>query len=519
MVRKVKHINLFVLSILLFATLVAPVALLIVDWLSHTEKSILFAFLNKSRVLLIGKSLFMAGLSALFATFSGGVCSFLLYKLNFKGNQFYRIALVLPLLISPYIFAVAWNDGLRMVMGNNAAIYCDAGVVLVHTLVFFPLTMIIIGSALSQINATYEESGLMMVSFRKMLVRILLPLVKPAIIISFLLVMIFSLSDFSVPAFFGVQTFTTEIFTQFSALYNFPLAIGQSVLLLVISFTLMLSEVKYLSDSPFLSVSLKGSESKRYSISKGKTILHIVFLVFLIISLMLPVLLLVIQSFAGNIPYFMKAWQLIASTIGYSLSLAFTGSFIITLSGLWIAYTAEIHKRKLPNNLLMMIFVVPSTVLGISLIRYYNNPSLNFIYGSVFIIILAYLGRFGFIASRIIANGLKQIPDTFREAASLMGVHPIKVFFKITVPLLIPSLFAAFILSFILCLGELGVVIMVYPPGAELMNIKLFTVSANAPLALTSTMTLINLALTGLLMVLFFFTGKVLLKKSRNASY
>jgi len=167
----------------------------------------------------------------------------------------------------------------------------------------------------------------------------------------------------------------------------------------------------------------------------------------------------------------------------------------------------------------MMIFVVPSTVLGISLIRYYNNPSLNFIYGSVFIIILAYLGRFGFIASRIIANGLKQIPDTFREAASLMGVHPIKVFFKITVPLLIPSLFAAFILSFILCLGELGVVIMVYPPGAELMNIKLFTVSANAPLALTSTMTLINLALTGLLMVLFFFTGKVLLKKSRNASY
>ena len=100
-----------------------------------------------------------------------------------------------------------------------------------------------------------------------------------------------------------------------------------------------------------------------------------------------------------------------------------------------------------------------------------------------------------------------------------MGVHPVKVFFKITIPLLIPSLFAAFILSFILCLGELGVVIMVYPPGTELMNIKLFTISANAPLALTSTMTLINLGLTGLLIVLFLITGKILLKKYWYASY
>ncbi len=519
MVRKIKNINRFALPAILLTTLVAPLAFLITDWFTQTDKSALFAFLNRTTLLLIGKSLLMAGLSAFFATLAGGLCSFFLHKLSFKWNRFYKIALVMPLLISPYIFAVAWNGGLHLVLGNDASIFSSAGVVLVHSLVFLPLAFIIIGSALSQINATYEEAGLMLVSFKKMLVRIILPLVKPAILISFLLVMIFSLSDFSVPAYFGVQTFTTEIFTQFSALYNFPLAIGQSVLLLTICFAIMFSEAKYLSDSPFFTISLKGNTSKKYSINRGKGFLHLWFWFLLFISLVLPVVLLTIQSSAGNWLIIKKAWQLLEPTFGYSLGLAFTGTVIITLSALWIAYTARVYNSKLPNSLMMIIFVVPSTVSGISLIRFYNHPSLAFVYGSFLIILLAYLGRFGFIASRIIANGLKQIPESLMEAALLAGASPVKIFFSITIPLLIPSLLATFILSFILCWGELGVVIMVYPPGAELMNIKTFTISANAPLALTSTMTLLNLCITCLLIAMFLLTGRVLFKKYSYAFY
>ena len=82
---------------------------------------------------------------------------------------------------------------------------------------------------------------------------------------------------------------------------------------------------------------------------------------------------------------------------------------------------------------------------------------------------------------------------------------------------MIPSLFTAFVLSFILCLGELGATVMVYPPGMELMPVKTFTISANAPQALTSSMTLINMGLTMLLILLFFIIGKWVFKKYQYA--
>jgi ABC-type Fe3+ transport system permease subunit len=171
----------------------------------------------------------------------------------------------------------------------------------------------------------------------------------------------------------------------------------------------------------------------------------------------------------------------------------------------------------LPNTLLLITFIVPSTVLGMAEIGFFNRPVTNFIYASVIIILISYVGQFAFIASRIMGNGLRQIPKSLEEAAAVIGISPFRRFYKITLPLLFPSLFASFILAFVLSLGELGTVIMVYPPGTELMPIKLFTISANAPQALTSSITLINFLVSLGFIILFYFSAKLIFKKSTNA--
>lgn len=122
---------------------------------------------------------------------------------------------------------------------------------------------------------------------------------------------------------------------------------------------------------------------------------------------------------------------------------------------------------------------------------------------------------FGFIASRIIGNGMKQIPASLEEAGKVIGIKAWKRFVKIVLPLLFPSLFAAFVLSFVLCLGELGTTIMVYPPGMELMPVKIFTISANAPQALISSMTLISLVITLVFIGLFYLIGRLIQEKYR----
>ena len=225
----------------------------------------------------------------------------------------------------------------------------------------------------------------------------------------------------------------------------------------------------------------------------------------------MPVFMLGIQSLSGRTLFFREAWILMRPAALQSVKLALSGTLLLTSVGLWTAYAKDRMGNRLPNVLLLLTFIVPSTVLGIALIRYYNLSAMNFIYGTTAILLLAYLGKFGFIASRIIGNGIRQIPVSLEESALVMGIPSWKIFVKINLPLLVPSLFAAFVLSFILSLGELGVTMLVYPPGMELMPVKTFTISANAPEALTSSMTLINLGVTIALIALFFVAGKWLL--------
>lgn len=511
----IKYVVRLTPTLLLLWLLPVPLLALIYRWMMDAREISFLSLINLDTFVLIGKSLLLSSIVALLATIIGTVCGFLLNKLQFTFSRLYKLLLLLPLLVSPYIFAVAWKDSFQWFFGSTSAIYSEAGVITVHTLVFFPLAMLITGSAFVQIHAGIEEAGLMVVPFPRMVRKIIIPLIRPAYSISFLLILIFSLSDFSVPAFFGVRTFTTEIFTQFSAFYNYQLAIGQSVLLLLVCLALMLMEARYLSDSPFFSVDVRGSSTKQYTVNQRKALLHFVLWLLLFFAIIFPVFILVYQSFSGREIFFVRAWELISPTVFQSVKLALLGASLICLIGLWVAYMRERSRFHLPNTLLLLVFIVPSTVLGIAAIGFYNKPSTNFIYGTLLIILICYIGRFGFIAARILGNGIKQVHVSLEEAAAIIGISPLKRFATITLPLLLPSLFVAFVLSFVLCLGELGTTIMVYPPGTELMSVKIFTISANAPQALTSSMTLISFGITMLFIVLFFLIGKKVFEKFR----
>jgi len=514
MVRKIsKFLANNILTILLGCLLGIPVLVLLFNWISDIGTSAVSVLFKNDNIILIGKSLLLSGTASLFATSLGSVCGFILNKYNFAYKGFYKLALLIPLLIPDYVFAVAWKDAWQLFFGAGTYINSHITVIFVHVLVFFPIAMLITGSAISQVNKGIEEAGLLMISFRKMLLKILIPIIRPSFTISFLLILIFSLSDFSVPALFGVRTFTTEIFTQFSAFYNYQAAMGQSVFLLVICMVLMFSESRYLSDAPFFTIDTKGSNSRLYNCDNLKLMVHSFFILLLLVAVIFPVFILLLQSFSGSELLLGKAWRLVSPTFLQSSVLAFSGAFIISVLGLWTSWLKEREKNKLPNTLLMILFIIPSTVLGIAIIGFFNKPVLNFIYASSIMIILGYIGRFAFIAARITGNGIRQIPHSLEESATVAGIGSFRKYLKITLPLLIPSLFASFVLVFILCFGELGTTIMVYPPGTELMPIKFFTISANAPQALTSSMSLINFGIIISFIGAFYIIGRKVFKR------
>ncbi|CAG5074496.1 hypothetical protein DYBT9623_05183 [Dyadobacter sp. CECT 9623] len=504
------------LTLVLLLLLLVPVLMVLVQWLLNAGKINAISFLDRGALLLIVNSLLLSATVALLATLIGTACGFFLYKTHLKGRRLYLLLLIVPILISPYIFAVAWKDLLFLLFGSTASAFSTAGVIAVHTLIYFPLALLITGNALTNISSSLEEAGLMVTSFRKMIFKIVLPLIRPAFMSSFLLILVFSLGDFSVPAFFGIKTFTVEIFTQFSAFYNYDAAITKSLLLVGVCLILLLSEARYLSGAAFFSISTRGSNSKIYEMSGIGYVHHTSFAILIILSMLMPVFILLYQSLSGREIVIDSAWKLLKPAVFQSIKLAFWGALLISIIGLYAGYWQERLKSPFTNVLLLILFILPSTILGIAFIRFYNQPETGFIYSSLFIVLLGYIGKYGFIASRITGNGIRQIPVSLEEAAEVSGVRPVNKFIKILLPLLSPSLFVSFVLTFVLCLGELGTTIMVYPPGTELMPVKIFTISANAPQALTSSMALISLLITFFFIILFFMAGRVMFKKNSD---
>ena len=472
--------------------------------------------LNEEAFQLLAKSSFIAFLIALLSTLFGSLLGFLLYKTNIVFRNFFKIALLLPLFISPYILAVAWKDFFFLFFSNTSFISSYIGVIIVLTTIFTPLSMLIIGSALSNIDAQLEESGFMIANTKSVIIKIILPLIKPALVSSFVLVFIFSISEFSVPAFFGVKVFTTEIFTQFSAFYNHSLAVLQSSLLILICILLLLSEKKYLSEAPFLSIGSKGTRYRAFNIN-NKFWTSIVFLFgWFFITVILPFIILFIQAFKEGTTKFIQAFELLTPTFINSIALAFLSALIIVFIGFTASYPfAQNSETKIKRSfdwVLLIVFAIPSTVFGISLIKFYNQPILDFIYSSYIIIIIGYVGKFSFISAKLIDNAVKQVPRSLDEAAQIEGISFFKRQKKILIPLIMPTLFVAFIISFIFSLGELGTTIMLYPPGTEIMPIKVFTIMANAPQSLTSSMVLIVFLITLIIISSFYFIAKPFIK-------
>ena len=110
------------------------------------------------------------------------------------------------------------------------------------------------------------------------------------------------------------------------------------------------------------------------------------------------------------------------------------------------------------------------------------------------------------------------MPKSLEEAAVIQGIGFFKRMQKIVIPLVLPAIFASFIINFLFCFGDLGTSIMVYPPGTEIMPIKVFTIMANASESLTSSMALIVFMVTILLVSLLFFIFKKIIAKY-NVNY
>ncbi|MBW1636231.1 MAG: iron ABC transporter permease, partial [Deltaproteobacteria bacterium] len=364
---------------------------------------------------------------------------------------------------------------------------------LAHIFYNYSLVLSIVAGYWSRLNPTIEEAARMLGgSPWRILTRITLPLLAPAIGSAALLVFIFCFTSFGVILILGGPghaTIEVEIYRQAVQFFNLPMAAALSLIQIIINFFLMWLHARLgqANRVGFFSGSIKGTEKKAATgLQKSFLLLNILFMSGLLLA---PLLALLLRSFTGEdgftITYYLALFADKTQSIFFvppvnavlnSISFGLAAMAIsVTLGLLASTYLASASGLSGPllDAIIMLPLATSAVTLGFGYIITLNAPPLNLRDSLALIPIAHGLVALPFVV-RCILPGIRQIPHTLREAAALLGASPQQVWREIDFPLIRNPVMVGAIFAFSISMGEFGASSFLVRPNTPTMPVAIF---------------------------------------------
>jgi iron(III) transport system permease protein len=465
---------------------------------------------SKQLALLMGRSVLLSLSVTVLAMIVGTPLGVLLGKTDLPLRGAFTMLLTLPLLVPPYVIAVAWFAVLGSTgwIGHflapttsevlSSAFFGFYGCIGALSTAFMPVVMLLTIAFLGTVNPRLEQAGLLMSRWPGVLWRITLPLIGPAILFAAVLVFLLTLGEVGVPTFLRYPVYPVEILTQFAAFYDFSAATAAAIPMLIVTVMILVLEIRLLHSSVLeLSAPTIGGRNAPIELGRWRFPLFGFALVWTLVTVALPIAVLIVQS--ASLSAFADAFSRASDSILRSVVFAAIGATLLTLLGFFCGYL--VHGRALPlwrgvDALALFLFTLPGTVIGIGLISLWNRPITNAIYASPAIIILGYLAQYAVLPTRMTAAILQRIPPSLEQAAQLCGASWFMTLRHIVAPLAKRGFIGAWIIAYIFCLRDLGITLVVYPPGFDTLPVRILTLMANGAPSLISALCIILIAVT-----------------------
>jgi ABC-type Fe3+ transport system permease subunit len=200
-----------------------------------------------------------------------------------------------------------------------------------------------------------------------------------------------------------------------------------------------------------------------------------------------------------------------------SLLLAATGATVVVIVAAWLGYArarAGARVGQVADALFIAMFAVPGTIVGVGLIGLWNRPGvMGAIYGTDAMFTLGYLARFVPVATLVIAAATRYVPMSHEEAASVSGAGWLRRMTRIVIPQIKLGLVTAWVIAFVLAFGELGVSILIAPPGETTLPIRIYTIIANTPPSHVAALALLQASV--ILIPVALLAGAVAVREAR----
>lgn len=371
-------------------------------------------------------------------------------------------------------------------------IFSWPGLIFVYALYLTPYAYLAISSGLQSLDPALEEaarvSGCGSVAT---LFRVTLPNLKPALGAAVLQIITIGFALFSVPVVIGtsaeIKVLPVSIVHAVTRQYppDLTSALGMSLILIVIVVGAWSVERRVMAKGRFARIGGRGARAALVSLGRWRTPARLLMLSYLVATSVLPFLALLIVSFQGfwspvidvgglTTTNYSELWSrlLVRRGITNSLMLALLCATITTLLAALLAYLSY-RRRSLLGRAVDGVIKIPAAishiVVGIAFLVAFAGPPFRW-NGTLLLLVTAYVVLFLPQASFYANSAMQQIGGEMREAAEVSGARDWRIFLRVVLPLMAPSLLAGWSLLFILSAGELNASAMLAGPGAPVVG-------------------------------------------------
>ena len=463
--------------------------------------------------------------ACLVALLFGGVFSWLITRTNIRWKKVLSSLFIFPYIMPSWTIALAWynvfkNSVVGGVPGTFQALtgieppnwfaYGAFPIALVTGLHYAPFAYIMIGGVLRNMDANLEEAAMMLKTSRNRIVRkITIPMILPAILSTFLLVFSSAMSSFAVPQFLGLpvryQVLTTQLYRTLNGINPGQGSCIAMIMILLSVGILAFNQRMVGTRKNYTTVTGKSSNISLINLKKARNVISVIAVVLILMVSILPLVSFALESvilkpgdyspsnftlqfwigsaeensIANNEAGLLlnpNLWKALWNSIKLSIVCALTAGTLGFLAGYGIVRGRGTKLAKIVDNLAFFPYLMPSmafSVIYLSMFSTRRGP-IPALYGSFFLLVLIGTVKYMPFASRSGINSMLQLSNQIEEAGEIIGVSWPKRMARLVIPIQKSSFISGYLLPFISCMRELSLFVLLVTPQNRVLTTLLF---------------------------------------------
>ena len=447
----------------------------------------------------------------------GGIFAFLITRTNLAWRKYLSAILIFPYIMPQWTLAVVWqnlfnsNAVTRTANGLLASLFgitmpkwwCQGlfPSLMVLGLHYAPFAYILIGGIFRNMDANLEEAATILDTPKwKTMTRITLPMVKPAILSTILLVFGSAMGSYPVPHYLNLTTLSTK-YVSMNSKYTGEASVLAIIMMLFGVAIMLLNQLSLTSRKNYTTVTGKSGQISKINLGKvGKYLIAIVLVFLTFFTSIFPIVSFAFETFLPNpgdysflytgnpqnlttkwwitrenitengmygqkgILYNETIWHAFAGTMWVSVACALIAGTIGTLIGYAVSKQRRSKWANYVNSMAFLPYLMPSLAVGAAFFILFSSEKLNLFNTYTLLIIVGTVKYIPF-ASRNALNSMLQLSGEIEEAAIIQDIPWIKRMTRIIIPIQKSSIISGYLLPFMTCLRELSLFMLLCVQG------------------------------------------------------